>query len=110
MSFDEGEPGQPEAVRAAGRLLSESMQTRFGEMRTEYLARAGHYPAGWRDVAGWNQDVVHVTMAEATALRDQIRELVARYRRLDPAERPPGAHRVHTVVDLLPWFDPDELR
>jgi DNA-binding transcriptional ArsR family regulator len=110
MSFDEGEPGQPEAVRVAGQILSESMQTRFGEMRTEYLTRAGRYPAEWRDVAGWNQDVVHVTMAEATALRDQIRELVARYRRLDPAERPPGAHRVHTVVDLLPWFDPDELR
>jgi DNA-binding transcriptional ArsR family regulator len=110
MSFDEGEPGQPEAVRAAGQLLTESMLTRFGEMRAEYLARAGRYPAEWRDVAGWNQDVLHVTVAEAAGLRDQIRSLLAGYRRIDPADRPPDAHRVHTVLDLLPWFDPDELR
>jgi DNA-binding transcriptional ArsR family regulator len=110
MSFDEGEPDQPDALRAAAQLLAESTQTRFGEMRAEYLARADRYPAEWRDVAGWNQDVVHVTVAEATALRNQIRELLAGYRRLDPADRPPGAHRVHTVLDLLPWFSPDEAR
>jgi DNA-binding transcriptional ArsR family regulator len=110
MSFNEGEPGQPEALRAAWRLLTESLLTRFGEMRAEYLGRADRYPAGWRKVAGLNQDVLHVTMAEAVALRDQIRDLLASYRRLDPADRPPDAHRVHTVVDLLPWFDPDELQ
>ena len=27
---------------------------------------------------------------------------------IDPPDRPPGAHRVHAVFDLLPWFDPDE--
>jgi len=110
MSFDESEPGQPDALRAAGHLLTESMLTRFAEMRAEYLARAGRYQPGWRDVAGWNQDVLHVTLAEAAALRDQIRALLAGYRRLDPADRPPGAHRVHAVLDLLPWFDPDEAR
>ncbi|HTZ29343.1 MAG TPA: winged helix-turn-helix domain-containing protein [Streptosporangiaceae bacterium] len=110
MSFDEGEPDQPDALRAAAQLLAESTQARFGEMRAEYLARADRYPAEWRDVAGWNQDVVHVTVAEAAALRNQIAELLAGYRRLDPADRPPAAHRVHTVLDLLPWFDPDEAR
>jgi DNA-binding transcriptional ArsR family regulator len=110
ISFDEGEPGQPDAVRAAGHLLAENLQARFGELRAEYLGRAGRYPADWRDVAGWNQDVLHVTVAEAIALRDQIRDLLASYRRIDPADRPPGAHRVHAVLDLLPWFDPDELQ
>lgn len=109
MSFDEGEPGQPEALRAAGRLLTESLLARFEEMRAEYLGRADRYSAEWRDVAGWNQDVLHVTVAEATALRDQIKALLASYRRLDPADRPPDAHRVHTLLDLLPWFDPGEL-
>jgi DNA-binding transcriptional ArsR family regulator len=109
MSFDEGEPGQPEAVRAAGHLLAETMQARFREMRAAYLDRAGRFTAEWRDVAGWNQDVLHVTVAEAAALRDQIRSLLAGYRRIDPADRPSGAHRVHAVLDLLPWFDPDEL-
>jgi hypothetical protein len=77
-------------------------------MRAEYLDRAGRYPAEWRAVAGWNQDVLHVTVDEAAVLRDQIKDLLATYRRLDPADRPPGAHRVHAVFDLLPWFDPDE--
>ena len=110
ISFDEGEPGQPDAVRAAGHLLAENLQARFGELRAEYLDRAGRYPPEWRDVAGWNQDVLHVTVTEAIALRDQIRDLLASYRRIDPADRPPGAHRVHAVLDLLPWFDPDELQ
>jgi DNA-binding transcriptional ArsR family regulator len=109
-SFDEGEPHQPDALRAAAHLLAESTQTRFREIRAEYLARAGRYPAAWREVAGWNQDVLHVTVAEAAALRKQIAGLLAGYRRLDPADRPPGAHRVHAVLDLLPWFDPDEAR
>ena len=108
MTYDEGEPGQPEALRAAGRLLTESLLARLDDMRTEYLGRADRYPAEWRDVAGLNQDVLHVTVAEATALRDQIKGLLASYRRLDPAERPPGTHRVHMLLDLLPWFDPDE--
>ena len=51
-----------------------------------------------------------MTVDEATALRDQIKDLLASYRRLDPADRPPDAHRVHAVLDLLPWFDPDELQ
>src|SRR5580692_1382446 len=89
MSFDEGEPGQPGALRAAGRLLTESLLTRFDEMRAEYLARADRYPAEWRNVAGFNQDVLHVTVAEATALQDEIKALLASYRRLDPADRPP---------------------
>jgi DNA-binding transcriptional ArsR family regulator len=109
MTFDEGEPGQPDALRAAGRLLTESLLARLDDMRAEYLGRADHYPAEWHDVAGLNQDVLHVTVAEATALRDQIRDLVASYRRLDPADRPPDTHRVHLLLDLLPWFDPGEL-
>jgi DNA-binding transcriptional ArsR family regulator len=110
MTFDEGEPGQPDALRAAGRLLTESLLARFGEMRAEYLGRADRYAPAWREVAGLNQDVLHVTVAEATALRDQIKALLASYRRLDPADRPPGSHRVHTLLDLLPWFDPGELQ
>jgi DNA-binding transcriptional ArsR family regulator len=108
ITFDEAGPDQPDAVRAAGQLLTESFQARFEEMRAEYLDRAGRYPAEWRAVAGWNQDVLHATVDEAAVLRDQIKDLLASYRRLDPADRPPGAQRVHAVFDLLPWFDPDE--
>jgi len=109
MSFDEGEPDQADAVRAAGRLLKESLLARFEEVRTEYLDRAPRYTAQWREIAGWHQDVVHVTADEAAALRAQVQALLAGYRRIDPADRPPGAHRVHALLDLIPWFDPDEL-
>jgi DNA-binding transcriptional ArsR family regulator len=109
MSFDEGEPDQPDAVRAAGRLLKESLLARFEEVRAEYLDRAPRYTAQWREIAGWHQDVLHVTADEAAALRERVQALLAGYRRIDPADRPPGAHRVHALLDLIPWFDPDEL-
>jgi DNA-binding transcriptional ArsR family regulator len=108
MTFDEGEPDQPDAVRAAGQLLTATMLARFEEMREQYLDRASRYTAEWRNIAGWHQDVVHVTAAEALAVREQVQALLAGYRRLDPAQRPPGAHRVHALLDLVPWFDPDE--
>jgi predicted ArsR family transcriptional regulator len=109
MTFDEGEPDQPDAVRAAGQLLTATMLARFEQMREQYLDRASRYTAQWRNIAGWHQDVVHVTAAEAAAVREQVQALLAGYRRLDPAQRPPGAHRVHALLDLVPWFDPDEL-
>jgi DNA-binding transcriptional ArsR family regulator len=109
MSFDEGEPDQPDAVRAAGRLLKETLAARVEEMRANYLDRAAGYTAQWRNIAGWHQDVVHVTADEAAALREQVQTLLAGYRRIDPADRPPDAHRVHALLDLIPWFDPDEL-
>jgi DNA-binding transcriptional ArsR family regulator len=109
MSFDEGEPDQPDALRAAGRLLHEKLLARFEEVRAEYLDRAPRHTAQWRQIAGWHQDVVHVTADEAAALREQVQTLLAGYRRIDPADRPAGAHRVHALLDLIPWFDPDEL-
>jgi hypothetical protein len=107
MSLDEHDRDQPDAVRAAGRLLTESLLARFEEVRAEYLDHASEYPAEWREAAGWNQDVVHVTAAELTALRAEIQAVLARYRRLDQADRPAAARRVHALVDLIPWFDPD---
>jgi DNA-binding transcriptional ArsR family regulator len=110
MSFDEGDPDQPDAVRAAGQLLTASMLARFEEIREQYLDRAPRYTAEWRSIAGWHQDVVHVTAGEAAAVREQVQTLLAGYRRADPADRPPGAHRVHALLDLIPWFDPEVLR
>jgi DNA-binding transcriptional ArsR family regulator len=107
MSFDD-EPGQPDAVRAAGQLLTESLLARFEEVRAEYLDRESRYPAEWRHAAGYNQDVLHVTAAELPALREEIQAVLARYRRLDRADRPTAARRVHALVDLIPWFDPDD--
>ena len=108
MSLEEGEPGQPAAVRAAGRLLTDTLATRFNEVRAAYRDRASEYPQGWRANSGWHQDVLHVTAEELAELRAEAAALLARYRRLDPAQRSPGARRVHALLDLVPWFDPAE--
>ena len=48
-----------------------------------------------------------MTAAELESLRGQIQDLLDGYRRLDRAARPPGAQRVHVLLDLVPSFDPD---
>ena len=101
------EPGQPAAVRAAGRLLKESLLANFDELRAQYLDRESRYPADWRSAAGSSQDVLHVTAAELESLRGQIQDLLDGYRRLDRTARPPGGQRVHVLLDLVPSFDPD---
>jgi DNA-binding transcriptional ArsR family regulator len=100
------DPGQPDAVRTAGRLLAESLQARVGEIRAQYLDRQSEYPPEWRDAARMSQDVVHVTVDELTAVRAELQAVLARYRRLDPAGRPAEARRVHALIDVVPWFDP----
>jgi DNA-binding transcriptional ArsR family regulator len=106
MSIND-EPGQPAAVVAAGRLLKESLLASFDELRAQYLDRESSYPAEWRGAAGHSQDVLHVTAAELESLRGHLQEMLAGYRRLDRAARPPGAQRVHALLDLVPGFDPE---
>jgi len=102
--------GQPDAVRAAGRLLEQSLQTRIEEVRAQYLDREWDFAPEWRDAAGIYQDVLHVTTDELATVRAELQAVLARYRRLDQADRPAGAQRVHAVIDLLPWFDPDGMQ
>jgi DNA-binding IclR family transcriptional regulator len=104
------EPGQPGAVRAAMRLLTESVQARISEIRAAYLDRAADYGPDWQAALGMRQDVLHVTAAELAALRTQVQDLLATYRRLDEASRPPGARRVHATLELMPWFEPESGR
>ncbi|HLQ55523.1 MAG TPA: helix-turn-helix domain-containing protein [Streptosporangiaceae bacterium] len=103
-----GGPEESTAVRAAGRLLTESFQARFEEVRAEYFDRETDFSPEWRRAAGIGQNVLHVTADELETLRSQLRELLLRYLRLDPADRPAGAQRVHAMFDLVPWFDPKD--
>src|ERR1017187_717571 len=100
------EPGQPTAVRAASRLLIESLQARFDDVRADYLDRQAEYSPQWRSAAGISQDVLHLTADELAVVREQLQDVLAAYRRLDQVDRPPGARRVHAMFDLVPWFDP----
>jgi DNA-binding transcriptional ArsR family regulator len=102
------EPGQSIAVQAAGRLLKESLRARIEEVREQYLEREAEYPPEWLAASGLAADVVHVTPDELDMLRHALQELLSDYRRLDRAERPPGAKRVHVLQEFLPWFDPGD--
>lgn len=109
MSYGD-EPGQPAAVRAAGRLLTESLQARFDDIRAEYLDRAADYGPEWQAGSGIRQDVLHVTADELASVRSQLQDVLGAYRRLDRSSRPPGTHRVHAMFDLVPWFDPADQK
>lgn len=104
------EVNKRDSVRTAGLLLQESLHARFDDVRAQYLDREGDYPPDWREAAGFVQDVVHVSAEELATVRDQMRDLLARYRRLDPADRPRDAQRVNVLFDLIPWFDPGRDR
>ncbi|HET9895574.1 MAG TPA: winged helix-turn-helix domain-containing protein [Streptosporangiaceae bacterium] len=105
-----GNPELPSATRAAGRLLVESFQSRLDEHRTEYLDREAEYSPQWQRAAGYTQGVVHATAEELIELRERLSALVEEYARLDPANRPPGALRVGTYLEFIPWFDPEASR
>lgn len=106
ISLSDG-PEQSDAVRSAGRLLVDSLQARFTEVRAQYLDRESEYSSQWRAAAGTHQTVVHVTPDELAELRSKLDDLVAGYVRIDRAERPSGARRVHAMIDFTPWFAPD---
>jgi len=100
-------PDQPEAVKAAGRLLAETVQARTEEVRHEYLDRQADYPPEWQSAATQHNDVLHVTPDELAEVTSRLAAVLSEYRRLDVAERPPGSRRVHATFDVVPWFRPD---
>jgi len=101
------DPNRPEAVRSASRLLVESVRASFDEVRADYLERESDYPAAWQRAAGLSQDVLHVTPDELDEVTAKVRHVLSEYRRLRPQDRPPGARRVHVLLDYTPWFTPD---
>jgi DNA-binding transcriptional ArsR family regulator len=104
ISLSIGEdPDLPPTVRAAGRLVVEALQARTDEIRSEYLDRAAEYTREWQALGSY-QDVVHVTPDELAEVRQQIADIMGKYRRLDPKDQPPGARRIHATAEFLPWF------
>jgi DNA-binding transcriptional ArsR family regulator len=88
--------------------LTDSLAARAEVIRADYQSRKEQFPAEWRAAAGDIQDILHVTAAEAEALRAELHEVLDRYRRLDKAERSEGARRVHLMVEVVPWFSPEQ--
>jgi DNA-binding transcriptional ArsR family regulator len=104
------DPSVPPEAQLAGWLLGESLRATADEVHERYLDRQTQYPGEWRAALGDIQGVLHVTTDELVALKLRFMELFGEYWRLDPAERPSGARRVHVMLDLNPWFEPGEDR
>jgi DNA-binding transcriptional ArsR family regulator len=104
----EDRPDTPPAGRVASRLLVENFRADAEETRVRYLDRKSEYPADWQAAAGEMFSVAHVTPEELDELRAKVLEVMAPYVRLDEAERSPGALPVRLMLDMFPWFRPEE--
>ena len=103
-------PDAPPATQVASRLLVENMRAAAEEIRVRYLARRSEYPADWQIAAGEVFSVAHVTPDELDRMRSEVLEVMAPYIRLEPASRPSGALPVRIMLDLFPWFGPEEVQ
>ena len=101
---------EPAVSRIASRLLVENLRSAAEETRARYLDRKSEYPADWQAASGELFSVAHVTPEELNQLRAQVREVMDPYIRLDPADRSPGALPVRVVLDMFPWFRPEEAQ
>ena len=106
----EDQPDSSAGERMASRLLVENLRASAEEVRTRYLDRQYEYPADWRSAAGETFSAAHVTPDELDELRTKVLAVMEPYIRLDPAERSPGALPVHIMLDMFPWFRPEEAR
>jgi DNA-binding transcriptional ArsR family regulator len=96
--------------RVASRLLVENLRASSEEVRARYLDRQSEYPADWRSASGETFSAAHVTPDELDELRTKVLALMEAYIRLDPAERSPGALPVRIMLDMFPWFGPEEAK
>jgi hypothetical protein len=106
----EDHPDIPAAGRVAGRLLTEDLRASAEETRVRYLDRQSEYPASWQAAAGEVFSVAHVTAEELSELRAKVLEVLNPYVRLEEAGRPAGARPVRVMLDMVPWFGPEEAR
>src|ERR1700722_11531794 len=106
----EDRPDSSAGERGASRLLGGDLRASAEEVRTRYLDRQYQYPADWRSAAGEAFSVAHVTPDELDELRMKVFAVMEPYVRLDPAERSPGALPVRIMLDMFPWFGPEEAK
>ncbi|URM90935.1 helix-turn-helix domain-containing protein [Streptomyces sp. MRC013] len=95
---------EPEATLA----FLQSVATAYTLRTQQTLNELQTMPRAWRDTLDMSDWLLRLTPEEAVALRRELRDVIARYRRDTPeaaATAPEGAERVGLVVHLLP--EPD---
>jgi DNA-binding transcriptional ArsR family regulator len=93
------------AFRDAVRLLGRRVLDRDERHVAEFLAAEHEFDREWRASATFSSGSVYVSAAELRRLTREFKELVERYRRPDPADRPKDSRRVHVVFRAVPRVD-----
>ena len=80
--------------------LSHDYARHFGEQYDKWLGVSMTWPADWQDACGSSDSMVLVTSEQLREMRDEIHEVVARYRRVGQGN--PRARRIATYTFLYP--------
>ncbi|MGA4987161.1 ArsR/SmtB family transcription factor [Nonomuraea bangladeshensis] len=98
---DEGlTDAEPEAVHA----YMHSIAALYNLRTQQALNELQTMPHGWRRVLDLSSFALRLTEEEGWRLREELGEVIARYRR-DGEEAPPGARRVVLITEILPELD-----
>nr|BFD88544.1 winged helix-turn-helix domain-containing protein [Streptomyces sp. Xyl84] len=95
---------EPEAALAYLQSVAATYNLRTQRMVNELQTM----PRAWRDTFDMSDWALRLTPDEAVALRQELRDVIARYRSDTPeaaASAPEGAERVAVVTHLLPELD-----
>ncbi|MFZ4159257.1 ArsR/SmtB family transcription factor [Streptomyces griseoincarnatus] len=95
---------EPEAILA----FLQSVATTYTLRTQQTLNELQTMPRAWRGTFDMSDWALRLTPEEAVALRQELRAVIARYRRDTPeaaASTPEGAERVGVITQLLPELD-----
>lgn len=93
-----------EDYRAAAAQVRSAHLERGTRVLAAFLREEQQYPPEWRETALFLQATIFATPAELKDLAERIVQLLEPLTRVDDADRPPGAERVHVTTRALPWW------
>ncbi|NLG21026.1 MAG: helix-turn-helix transcriptional regulator [Actinomycetales bacterium] len=97
--IQDGDPADPDDLAAADWLARDYLE-HFTDRAGDWLDAQADWPAPWHPVLGLEDHLVLVTAEQMTALREELVEVLERYRRLGQGN--PQAKRVSVYTCALP--------
>ena len=100
---DSGDDADAEAALA---WLARDYLQHFTDRAEEWLDTQDRWPLGWREPVGLSDHLVQVTAEQLSALREELADVLERYRRVGAGN--PSAKRVSVYLCPLPVDRPRE--
>jgi len=100
------DPGDDADAAAAVAWLARDYLHHFTDRAEAWLDTQDRWPVEWREPVGLSDHLVQVTAGQLSALRADLAEVLARYRRVGAGN--PSAKRVSVYLCPLPVDDPPE--